>query len=96
MIIETFYRDAAEIVFVSSEQSWRDHIPACNAIYRASNNHSYSLYHISINAFNTAFKPKNLSVANFWFGDIYNNKKNANTRIFALLLMAEMAKDQGL
>ena len=49
----------------------------------------------------TAFRKVFGKPTPYWFGDIYSisrktNKERKEHRIFALLLMAELAKDQGL
>ena len=75
------------------------HMAGCSALSTVANN---SKIHAFMRVgFSGAFQPKGVSRHEWWFGAPFSkkekvNRRRADHRIYAMLLMAELAKDQGL
>ena len=75
------------------------HVAGCSAIsIIANNNKKYAFMKVG---FCRVFQPTRASQHSWWFGRPFSknkevNRRRADHRIYAMLLMAELAKDQGL
>lgn len=102
MKMSTGFTKAAELVFNSIKRvSYRSdlyrHLPGCIALMYSGLLAKPSKYRKAKCGFSTVFDKGEYD---YWFGYPYYlleniNTKRANHRIFALLLMAELAKDIG-
>lgn len=97
--IERAFRVAAEILH-NSHYKWSDgvvsHYPACNCVVG-----TLSTTRPALLGFAEVFRPNGIHHYDLWFGPTAGIKEHEilhhqNHRVFALLFMAELAKDQGI